>query len=345
MGISNFKTSLLIIYVLLTTFFGMYIIYRAVPQTKIFSCLVMTSVEPLNPYAAEVPSRKLANSSPASKKHDVPPLPPVVVRKSDESCFYSLTESDGWFCEYTDDWKRRKRVHQLQDKRNRNSESISGFFEKNWEPTLHCTFEQRIGNAGDGGKWVCDINNIDTINYVPLIYSLGSNGDFNFEQALKEVLPPAEIHTFDITNYTCPSDVCIFHQTAIGDGINSGTKSLKTVIEELGHTGRRIDILKVDIEGNEYMMFEEYFRHSQNPSSHPDNKHNGTKMPYIRQILVEIHLLNGVGDEPARRAHELFELLRSNHYAIFHKEIHLTGSNGTSEYGFIRLNRIFFLAP
>jgi hypothetical protein len=310
----------------------MYIVYRSVPQTKIFSCLVMTPNELSNSYLTNASSPKVVNAS----------VPSVIVQKSDDSCLYSLAESDGWFCEYDTDWKRRKRVHQFQDKRNRNDESLSGFFEKNWEPTLHCAFEQRFGNAGEGGKWVCDIDNIEKHNYIPLIYSLGSNGDFSFERALKKVLPPAEIHTFDTGNYTCPAGICKFHQTTVGDTTIGGTKSLKAIIEELGHTQRRIDILKVDIEGNEYMLFEEYFQPSQDTNSNSNNKPNEKKLPYIRQILIEIHLINGAGDESAGRAHALFELLRSNNYAIFHKEIHSVDSNGTSEYGFIRLNRVFF---
>jgi len=97
------------------------------------------------------------------------------------SCYLSLKESDNWFCDSDDDWKRRKRLHHIQDKRNRNNDSVNVFLQNNWEPTIHCTFEQRIGSVGDGGKWVCDVHNIQANNYVPLIYSFGSHADFSFE--------------------------------------------------------------------------------------------------------------------------------------------------------------------
>ena len=316
----------------MTSLFGLYIVYHSVPQTKIFSCLVMTpdeSVKTQQPKASPPKNVNVVN-------------PPTAAPKADGSCWQSLSESDGWFCEYDNDWKRRKRVHQFQDKRNRNDESISAFFEKNWEPTLHCAFEQRLGKAGEGGKWVCDINNIETTNYVPLIYSLGSNGDFTFEKDLKHLLPTAEIHIFDTGSYTCPADVCTYHQIAVGNKMINGRKSLREVMEEFGHLKRRIDILKVDIEGNEYKMLEEYFQSSQDTSTDPNNKQNAAKVSYIRQILMKIHLSNENGNNAAVQVHGLFELLRSNYYVIFHKEINPVNSSNTAEYGFLRLNRIFF---
>lgn len=52
----------------------------------------------------------------------------------------------------------------------------------------------------------------------PLIYSFGSRDYFGFERAVKEILPNADIHTFNRGVYTCPPDVCIFHQATTGDG-------------------------------------------------------------------------------------------------------------------------------
>src|SRR5690242_15023414 len=73
-------------------------------------------------------------------------------------CQLSLYESDGWFCELDSDWTRRKALHHLQHKRNHISDSRRLFFQNNWEPTIQCKFERRLGNPGDGGKWICDIH-------------------------------------------------------------------------------------------------------------------------------------------------------------------------------------------
>jgi len=67
-------------------------------------------------------------------------------------CELSMSESDGWFCESDSDWKRRKNLHHIQDKRNHMSNLRSTFFQENWEPTINCEFERRLGDTGDGGK-------------------------------------------------------------------------------------------------------------------------------------------------------------------------------------------------
>ena len=259
-------------------------------------------------------------------------------------CVLSLMESDGWICESNDDWNLRKQLHRVQDRRNRKTNTVSAFFEKNWEPTIHCSFDQRIGNIGDGGKWVCDIHKLKINNTKPLIYSFGSKGDFSFEKAAKEVLPNAEIHTFDSRVYTCPPGVCTFHQATIGDGKKAETKSLTMIIDELGHQQRTIDIFKVDIEGSEYAMFTEFFKHPLNTNSDNDAQENNRKLPYIRQIQMEIHLSKNNGDQSSLAAHELFELFRFNNYAIFHKEANLYCPRSCFEYAFLRLNRKFFIA-
>ena len=117
-------------------------------------------------------------------------------------CNLSMLESDGWFCEQDSEWKRRKMLYHLQNKLNRVSNNRSFFFQNNWEPTIQCEFERRIGHTGEGGKWICDIHRYQEMtNTIIMIYSFGSNGDFSFERAVKSELPNAEIHTFDKDPY------------------------------------------------------------------------------------------------------------------------------------------------
>ncbi|CAF3906637.1 unnamed protein product [Adineta steineri] len=266
-----------------------------------------------------------------------PKLPESYIQSSDidsKQCNLSLLESDGWFCESNSDWKRRKRIHRIQHKRNRISDDRYLFFQNNWEPTIHCQFERRIGNTGDGGKWICDVYRLRQMNATDLlIYSFGSNGDFSFEKAVKDILPKAEIHTFDMQLYECPDGICTFHQARLGNGKDDHSKSLQTVMKELGHENRHIQILKVDIEGSEYDLFENLFNLS--PS-------NQAKLPYIRQILFEIHLHSDSIDKSIERTHELFELFRANNYVIFHKEVNLDDPRNVFEFAIIRLNAAFF---
>lgn len=257
-------------------------------------------------------------------------------------CPLSLLESDGWFCEFDKEWHRRKSLHLIQDRKNHISNERTYFFLHNWHPTIHCQFERRIGD-GDGGKWVCDIHKLKLINSPPpLVYSFGSNGDFAFERALKEELPESDIHTFDQNSFICPVNICTFHQIFVGNGKKNQSKTLQMVLDDLDHRGRDVDILKVDIEGTEFELFHELFREISLRENALQTVTSKT-IPYIRQILVEIHLgLNAEKDEP-RQAHALFENFRRNNYAIFHKEANLADCRNIVEYGFIRLNPSFFV--
>lgn len=257
-----------------------------------------------------------------------------------DQCRLSLKESDGWFCEFDDEWQRRKIIHHMQDKKNRVSDERTFFFLNNWEPTVHCEFERRLG-SGEGGKWVCDLHKLKINSSTPpLIYSFGSNDDFKFEKAIKEELPDSEIHTFDQNLFICPVEVCTFHQTYLGDGEN-GSKSLPMIINDLGHRQRDIDILKVDIEGNEFSIFQEWFNSLQNAFTVGKNSKSNI-LPYIRQILCEIHLRPNTTEQESRHAHNFFETFRFNHYAIFHKEANINNCQNVFEYAFIRLNPNFF---
>ncbi|CAF3461909.1 unnamed protein product [Rotaria socialis] len=247
-----------------------------------------------------------------------------------EECRLSLEESDGFFCEYDQDWSRRKSLHYSQNEKNHVSNKRSSFFLDNWEPTIHCTFEQRLG-ISHGGKWACDIYKLQTNNsQIPLIYSFGSNGDFSFEEAVKDILPNSEIHTFDKDLYTCPNEICTFHQAILGNGKKKGSKPLKRIINELHHHKRRIDILKVDIEGSEFDLFDDLFD-STKSTAESTNLPSSQSMPYIHQIFVEIHLPWNSGDEESLRAHNFFELFRHNNYAIFHKEANLVDCRSVFE--------------
>lgn len=260
-----------------------------------------------------------------------------------ELCKLSWLESDGWFCELDADWIRRKRNDRIQHKQNRFNDVANNFFGNNWEPTFQCPFEQRIGVPGDGGKWVCDIHKLEGDHQMPLVYSAGSSGNYIFEEAVKNLLPRAEIHTFDAGLYGCKPQICTFHPAFISDGKSSGSRSFKTIIEALGHKGQRIDILKIDIEGSEYPALEALFSRSTNTTTEKDNADD---IPYVRQILVEIHLQSMQGGEiPISRVHGLFELLRANNFVIFHKEPNLNNPNNVCEYGFVRMNPAFFVGP
>jgi hypothetical protein len=238
------------------------------------------------------------------------------------TCSKSLIESDNFICESDELWNERKVLYQIQDKANMQKIKNSIFFLTNWEPNFHCSHARRIGEMGDGGKWVCDVFRLKNRSDC-LIYSVGSDGDFSFELYMKEALPNCEIHTFDLSFYECPNNICIFHQMIFGNGTYPrDSKSWQMIIEELKHQNRLIDVLKIDIEGGEYIFFPSLFQ--------------AVKTSFPRQILVEVH------PRDPQDIHAFFELLRANNYVIFNKEPNLLAGPDYFEYTFLKLNSRFF---
>ena len=238
-------------------------------------------------------------------------------------CKQSLTESDGFFCEPDLYWNERKRIFHYQDQLNMIRDSDVYFFSTNWEPTFHCTYAQRIGAKGDGGKWVCDPDQLK-LRHDCLVYSVGSNGDFSFETEMKKFMPHCEIHTFDKRLYSCPNNTCTFHAVTFGDEIEpKESKRWQTIVQELNHTNRFIDILKIDIEGGEYLFFPQIL--------------NSTTIGLPRQILVELHPVN------VSMVHNFFDQMRQRNYVIIFKENNIVAGPYFFEYGFLKLNTRFFV--
>ena len=210
-------------------------------------------------------------------------------------------ESDGFMAYDEEEWQRLKDIHRAQSQRQRGGDHPQGsvFYQQNYEPTWSCPFERRVGNIGDGGKWVCDPHRLPDDC---LVLSVGSASEWSFEEGIHALKPHCEIHTFDhtIQPHNVPSFV---HFHAIGLDKSS-------LLDSINATGRTVDILKIDCEGCEWDTFDQF---------------EG------RQVLVELH---GVG-----RAHQLFEAMARKGYVIFHKEPNIQYGGGECvEYGFLRLN-------
>jgi Methyltransferase domain len=119
-----------------------------------------------------------------------------------------------------------------------------------------------------------------------LIYSVGSNGNFQFEEGFQNTFPGAcEIHTFDFTNFSQsvpPNKNIFFHQWGLKSSYEEDKdkdevlkanpfKTFQETILELGHEGRPIDVFKIDCEGCEWSTYKDWLAAD------------------LRQILVEVH--------------------------------------------------------
>ena len=200
------------------------------------------------------------------------------------------------------------------------------WYQQNYQPTFTCQHERRIGGLGDGPKWVCDPHRIPRDSC--LVYSIGSNNDFSFEQSvLNEISDKCEIHTFDPTTGKNPSNKppsVHFHPWAVGsktevNKLGWEVKTIQDIISSLGHNDRTIDILKIDCEGCEWESYDTWL--------------NG---PKIRQIQVKLY---GI-----KKAKELLSSAYNSNFVVFHIEPDAAGKCQADcyEFAFLRLSNAFF---
>ena len=211
----------------------------------------------------------------------------------------------------------------------------------NWQPEFSCEFEDFIGLGGDGGKWVCDPHRVNRPGCI--VYSVGSNGHFDFEVKVQSELYHCEIHIFDFKDYSKQMyewgvTNASFHAWGLkstdgtvndramdvkGKRAKGVMKSMPEIVTDLGHVGRWLDIFKIDCEGCEWNSYRDWFQSS------------GLKG--IRQILVETHSV------PGPKATEFFDFMRQLGYANFHKEPNIQYGGGSCvEYSFLLLNKTFW---
>lgn len=150
-----------------------------------------------------------------------------------------------------------------------------------WEPEAVCFSEERFGETreydtldktrryqsfGDGPKFVCGVDLLAAEAKAGkncLVYNVGSHNEIEYELSVNQYIG-CEVHTFDPT--VDPAvykghDYSVFHPWGIGlDGQSINVKlydteyswvnkGLENIYEELGHKGRKIDMLKIDCEG------------------------------------------------------------------------------------------------
>eukprot|EP00979_Chaetoceros_neogracilis_P016330 scaffold7697_cov264-Chaetoceros_neogracile.AAC.22 len=184
--------------------------------------------------------------------------PPTVELQSD---IYTLAnnQSYGFFKDITtDNWNRLREIssknvrHLTNDnpsiytdvrgQRNADEKSSTptAWFQSHYEPDFGCMFKKRVGGNGngDGPKW--ERKKRDPLTPGCVIYSVGSCGDFSFEEGLQNLLGKdiCEIHIFDMGDY--------------GGGMpkNMNMHITNGELHDLGHLHLpAIDIFKIDCEG------------------------------------------------------------------------------------------------
>mmetsp|Transcript_192 Transcript_192/g.393 ORF Transcript_192/g.393 Transcript_192/m.393 type:complete len:344 (+) Transcript_192:70-1101(+) len=275
-------------------------------------------------------------------------------REGNASSFELATrESLGFFDDVSDEswWMLKKRYLHVQPNtgNNRLSEDIvkklyvpepHRLWTIAYEPEFTCPHEIRAFAHGDGGKWVCDPHRIlrdhpnDGRDESCLIYSVGSNGKFQFEEDIQKIVPNCEIHTFDFSGFrragkvnftSLAEDIGVnFHQWGLGERRNFGNfKTFREIVPALGHQNKTIDIMKIDCEECELRQFAQWLK---------DWRETGV---LVRQVLLEVH---GV-EWPA--TFHMFRAFSDAGYVIFHKEANFLSRGSCVEYAFVLLSPAF----
>jgi len=260
----------------------------------------------------------------------------------------AATDSLGFFDDVPDDlWKVQKQIAQARQHihiPNTPLHPAKRYYQQNWDPDFSCAAEEKCGAMGDGHKWLCDPHRIASQKEC-IVYSVGSNGDFSFEAAIQKLLPQCEIHVFDFSNfaYRVPKSLNITYHVwglkPVQDENITVTKSspwvgntlwrskpeldwktFPEIVSLLGHTGKVIDIFKIDCEGCEFYTYKDWFEASAE----------------IRQILVEVHGTPNI-------VNTFFSHIRSENYVMFHKEPNIEWSDGNcEEFSFLKMSSSFF---
>jgi len=198
-----------------------------------------------------------------------------------------------------------------------------------FEPEWICESDERVGSYngrytafGDGAKFMCGV---DVLRPPCLVYSIGSSQEYRFEQAISEATG-CEVHTFDKgledpagrggARSFWGSNYSTFHQRRL-----RLTYSVREMMRELNHTGRRLDVLKIDCEQCEWSCVPPI----------ADQVRRGEID--VGQLLVEVHdarLANGT-------THRFFNSLSDADFRLFHKERNSWGCMGYKclEYAFV----------
>jgi len=209
--------------------------------------------------------------------------------------------------------------------RSQSEGKIKRDFWKSHKPSYNCSSSSRIGEKGDGGKWMCGLEPFGKLtvedNYPCVFYSFGVKGNSEFEA---EVLltTTCSVHAYDMSVQQIGKPLkssnprVHFHKMGISGTNSENMKTLKTLMGRNGHTF--IDILKIDVEGSEYESFDRIFE------DYPD------QLPF-GQLMIELH--GKVKD----KVFNIVEQLEKRGLRLFSVEPNALSIDCCAEYSFVNL--------
>ncbi|KAF9227115.1 hypothetical protein BS17DRAFT_747348 [Gyrodon lividus] len=212
-------------------------------------------------------------------------------------------------------------------------------------PSFRCPHRvERIGVMGDGGKWICGLERVIPKNKC-VMYSFGINGESSFEADIMKAAPACEVYGYDFSVGSFGPEIeqepdlkrrAHFFAFALGpkDAYSPVDDpkmyTLRTLMERNGHDF--VDVLKIDIEGNEFDALEVFI----------DSFH-GEPLPF-GQLQLEVHVYGNSEWQDFPKFLKWWEKLEAAGLRPFFSEPNLVYVNlvrGTSpglvEYSFINI--------
>ena len=211
-----------------------------------------------------------------------------------------------------------------------------------FDAVADCNTTFRIGTWGDGGKWLCEPEQLSTST---VVYSFGVGDEVSFDHEMASLFG-AEVHMFDPTPSVSRQfesfkagkaqgqGRLFFHALGLGpvssvkgnewtltiEGQSCPAKSLADIAKSLNHT--HVDILKIDIEGGEYAAIEQML------------SDDSLATLQVQQILIEFHLW---AEDAFERFVRLVHRFADQGYLMFRKELNPTDANRCAEFAFVRV--------
>ena len=207
-----------------------------------------------------------------------------------------------------------------------------------FEPVWNCPTKEKVPFvADDGAKYVCNTARLAKLGDECIIYSIGVNNKaesmFDFDLATR--FPNCKFFLFDpsldnarhneLTRDLLPN--MEFHAWGIAPGIstfNNGRLLLPIdeIKSRLGHTGKRISILKIDTEGAEWLTLPAFMK--------------SPEAQLVDEMQIEVHFFTTVFDTII----PFFESIRNKGFVIFSKDMNGYCGNACMEYAWVNLSLV-----